>query len=103
MSRVVAQAILRLEPDAQFVIFGTKEKYTIRWDSKDITQPTQSELDASIIEVEKLDYQLKRLKEYPIFMSKRVISFPYLSNHFTRVLIVIRNKISRFNTLFELF
>ena len=25
MSRVVAQAILRLEPNAQFVIFGTKE------------------------------------------------------------------------------
>ena len=65
MSRVVAQAILRLEPNAQFVIFGTKEKYKIRWDSKDITQPSQSEIDASIVEVEKLDYQLKRLKEYP--------------------------------------
>ena len=65
MSRVVAQAILRLEPNAQFVIFGTKEKYTIRWDSKDITQPSQSEIDASIVEVEKLDYQLKRLKEFP--------------------------------------
>ena len=65
MSRVVAQAILRLEPDAQFVIFGTKENYAIRWDSKDITQPTQSELDASIIEVEKLAYQKKREREYP--------------------------------------
>ena len=65
MSSIVAKAILRLEPDAQFAVFGTKEKYTIRWDSKDITQPSQSELDASIVEVEKLDYQLKRLKEYP--------------------------------------
>ena len=45
--------------------FGSKDSYTIRWDSKDITQPSQSELDASIVEVEKLDYQLKRLKEYP--------------------------------------
>ena len=65
MSRVVAKAILRLEPDAQFAIFGTKDDYTIRWDSDDITQPSQSDLDASIIEVEKLDYQLKRQKEYP--------------------------------------
>jgi len=65
MSSVIAKAILRLEPNAQFAVFGSKEKYTIRWDSKDITQPTQSELDASIVEVEKLDYQLKRLKEYP--------------------------------------
>ena len=65
MSSVVAKAILRLEPDAQFAVFGTKEKYTIRWDSKDITQPSQSKIDASIVEVEKLDYQLKRLKEYP--------------------------------------
>ena len=65
MSSIVAKAILRLEPNAQFAVFGTKEKYTIRWDSKDITQPSQSELDASIVEVEKLDYQLKRLKEYP--------------------------------------
>ena len=65
MSSVVAKAILRLEPNAQFVVFGSKDSYTIRWDSKDITQPSQSELDASIAEVEKLDYQLKRLKEYP--------------------------------------
>ena len=65
MSSIVAKAILRLEPNAQFAVFGSKEKYTIRWDSKDITQPSQSELDASIVEVEKLDYQLKRLKEYP--------------------------------------
>ena len=65
MSSIVAKAILRLEPNAQFAVFGTKEKYTIRWDSEDITQPSQSELDASIVEVEKLDYQLKRLKEYP--------------------------------------
>ena len=54
MSSVVAKAILRLEPNAQFAIFGGKDDYTIRWDSKDITQPTQSDIDASIIEVEKL-------------------------------------------------
>ena len=65
MSLVIAKAILRLEPNAQFSIFGGKDDYTIRWDSKDITQPSQSDLNASIIEVEKLDYQLKRLKEYP--------------------------------------
>jgi hypothetical protein len=65
MSSIVAKAILRLEPNAQFAIFGGKDDYTIRWDSKDITQPSQSEINASIIEVEKLDYQLKRLKEYP--------------------------------------
>ena len=65
MSGIVAKAILRLEPNAQFVVFGTKEKYTIRWDSKDITQPSQSELDASIVEVEKLAYQKKREREYP--------------------------------------
>jgi len=65
MSSVVAKAILRLEPNAQFAVFGTKEKYTIRWDSEDITQPSQSDLDASIIEVEKLAYQNKRRKEYP--------------------------------------
>jgi len=65
MSSVVAKAILRLEPNAQFAIFGGKDDYTIRWDSKNITQPSQSDLDASIVEVEKLDYQLKRLKEYP--------------------------------------
>ena len=65
MSSIVAKAILRLEPNAQFAVFGSKDNYTIRWDSKDITQPSQSELDASIVEVEKLDYQLKRLKEYP--------------------------------------
>ena len=65
MSSVVAKAILRLEPNAQFAIFGTKDDYTIRWDSTDITQPSQSDLDASIVEVEKLDYQDKRRKEYP--------------------------------------
>tara|TARA_S200000501_G_scaffold129072_1_gene122008 strand:- start:113 stop:409 length:297 start_codon:yes stop_codon:yes gene_type:complete len=65
MSSVVAKAILRLEPNAQFAIFGTKDDYTIRWDSEDITQPSQSDLDASIVEVEKLAYQDKRRKEYP--------------------------------------
>jgi len=65
MSSVVAKAILRLEPNAQFAVFGTKDNYTIRWDSTDITQPSQSDLDASIVEVEKLDYQDKRRKEYP--------------------------------------
>ena len=65
MSSVVAKAILRLEPNAQFAVFGTKDDYTIRWDSTDITQPSQSDLDASIVEVEKLDYQDKRRKEYP--------------------------------------
>ena len=65
MSRVVAKAILRLEPNAQFAVFGTKDDYTIRWDSEDITQPSQSDLDASIVEVEKLSYQDKRRKEYP--------------------------------------
>ena len=65
MSSVVAKAILRLEPNAQFAVFGSKDNYTIRWDSEDITQPSQSDLDASIIEVEKLAYQDKRRKEYP--------------------------------------
>ena len=65
MSSVVAKAILRLEPNAQFAVFGTKDNYTIRWDSEDITQPSQSDLDASIVEVEKLIYQDKRRKEYP--------------------------------------
>ena len=65
MSSVVAKAILRLEPNAQFAVFGTKDNYTIRWDSEDITQPSQSDLDASIVEVEKLAYQDKRRKEYP--------------------------------------
>ena len=65
MSATVAKAILRLEPNAQFAIFGGKDNYTIRWDSKDITQPSQSEIDASIIEVEKLAYQKKREREYP--------------------------------------
>ena len=65
MSSIVAKAILRLEPDAQFAVFGTKEKYTIRWDSKDITQPSQSKIDASIAEVEKLAYQKQREREYP--------------------------------------
>ena len=54
MSSIVAKAILRLEPNAQFAVFGTKDNYTIRWDSEDITQPSQSDLDASIVEVEKL-------------------------------------------------
>ena len=40
MSSVVAKAILRLEPNAQFAVFGTKDDYTIRWDSEDITQPS---------------------------------------------------------------
>ena len=65
MSATVAKAILRLEPNAQFAIFGGKDNYTIRWDSKDITQPSQSALDASIVEVEKLVYQKKREREYP--------------------------------------
>ena len=65
MSGIVAKAILRLEPNALFAVFGTKDDYTIRWDSTDITQPSQSDLDASIVEVEKLDYQDKRRKQYP--------------------------------------
>lgn len=65
MSSIVAKAILRLEPNAQFAVFGNKDKYTIRWDSKDITQPSKSALDASIVEVEKLAYQKKREREYP--------------------------------------
>jgi len=65
MSSVIAKAILRLEPNAQFAVFGGKDDYTIRWDSKDITQPSQSDLDASIVEVEKLAYQKQREREYP--------------------------------------
>lgn len=65
MSSKIAKAILRLTPDAQFVVRGTPEEYTVEWHSEDIPQPSQDEIAASLVVVESLAYQQQRAAEYP--------------------------------------
>lgn len=65
MSSIVAKAILRLEPNAEFNVIGNVDDYTIEWHSEDITQPSETEIANSIEIVKSLNYQINRSKEYP--------------------------------------
>lgn len=65
MSSVVTRAILRLEPNSKFVVRGSIDDYEIEWHSQDITQPSDSDIAASIAIIQGLSYQLDREKEYP--------------------------------------
>lgn len=61
MSKKIARAILRLQPQAQFVVRGNE----IEWHSQDIPQPTQDEIDASLLVIDSMAYQQLRAAEYP--------------------------------------
>lgn len=61
MSNKLAQAIKRLQPQAQFVIRGGE----IEWHSQDIPQPAREELEASLLAIDSLAYQKLRAAEYP--------------------------------------
>lgn len=61
MSSKLAKAILKIAPNAEFVIRGTE----IEWHSKNITQPTQEAIDAAIDVVDSENYKDLRAAEYP--------------------------------------
>lgn len=61
MSKKLAKAILRLRPDAQFVIRGDD----VEWHSQDIAQPTKEELKASLLVIDNEAYKDLRAAEYP--------------------------------------
>ena len=65
MSSKIAHAILRLTPNAQFVIRGDINNYEIEWHSDDIAQPSTGEIADSLLVVESLAYKSLRAKEYP--------------------------------------
>lgn len=61
MSKRITQAIKRLHPEAQFVVRGDQ----IEWHSQDIPQPTQEEINASLVVIDGLAYKDLRAAEYP--------------------------------------
>lgn len=65
MSSKIAKAILRLTPEAQFVVRGTPENYEVEWHSEDIAQPSTQDIAGSLAVVEGLAYQEQRAVEYP--------------------------------------
>ena len=62
----ISQAILSLQPTAEFVVRGNTE---IEWHSADITQPTEAEIQAEIsrlqAEYDSNQYQRDRATAYP--------------------------------------
>jgi hypothetical protein len=61
MSKKLARAIIRLQPEAQFVIRGDQ----IEWHSENIPQPTQEELAAALLTIDGEAYKELRAAEYP--------------------------------------
>lgn len=61
MSSKIAKAILRLKPDAQFVI----RNEIIEWHTDNIL--TAEEINASLLVLEAEEYKNKRQAEYPSF------------------------------------
>ena len=64
----VADAILTLEPTAQFSV-TSEDLDKIDWFSDDVTQPSKSDIQAKIDELQAIEddkqYQRDRLAEYP--------------------------------------
>lgn len=64
----VADAILTLEPTAQFSV-TSEDLDKIEWFSDDVTQPSKSDIQAKIDELQAIEddkqYQRDRLAEYP--------------------------------------
>ena len=64
----VADAILALEPTAQFSV-TSEDLDKIEWFSDDVTQPSKSDIQAKIDELQAIEddkqYQRDRLAEYP--------------------------------------
>ena len=64
----VAQAILALEPTASFGVVN-EDLDQIEWYSDDVTQPSKSDIEAKIDELQAIEddkqYQRDRLAEYP--------------------------------------
>ena len=64
----VAQAILALEPTASFGVVN-EDLDQIEWYSDDVTQPSKSDIQAKIDELQAIEddkqYQRDRLAEYP--------------------------------------
>ncbi len=65
MSAEITRAILRLEPEAQFVIRGNTESFSIEWHSTDIPQPSMEQIAESLVFIQGLRYQQQRAEEYP--------------------------------------
>ncbi len=64
------EAIRSLKPNALFSVTETANgERTVNWISKDITQPTDSELDAEVLRLQAiedgLEWSRNRAKEYP--------------------------------------
>jgi hypothetical protein len=61
----ISDALLSLEPDSVFVVRGEE----IEWLNKDVTQPTEAEIDAEVIrlqaEYDAQEYARNRQAEYP--------------------------------------
>ena len=64
----IAEAILALEPTASFGVID-EDLDNIEWFSKDVTQPSKSDIQAKIDELQAIEddkqYQRDRLAEYP--------------------------------------
>lgn len=60
----LTQAILSIQPSAQFVIRGSSYS-DIEWHSENT--PTESEILAALSALESLEYREKRVAEYPPF------------------------------------
>ena len=64
----VAQAILALEPTAQFAVIE-EDLDQIDWLSEDVTQPSKEDIQAKLDELQAIEddkqYQRDRLAEYP--------------------------------------
>jgi len=64
----VADAILALEPTAQFSV-TSEDLDKIEWYSKDVTQPSKSDIQTKLDELQAIEddkqYQRDRLAEYP--------------------------------------
>jgi hypothetical protein len=61
MSKKLARAIIRLQPEAQFVIRGDQ----IEWHSENIPQPTQEEIAAALLAIDGEAYKELRAAKYP--------------------------------------
>lgn len=64
----VAQAILALEPTAQFAVIE-EDLDQIQWLSKDVTQPSKEDIQSKLDELQAIEdanqYQRDRATEYP--------------------------------------
>jgi hypothetical protein len=61
MSSKLSKALVRLAPDAQFVVRGSQ----IEWHSADIPQPTPEQIQVELAAIDAEKYREDRAAEYP--------------------------------------